>query len=100
MCFSAQASFAASATLIAISALCFKKARTFEQKLLAACPLLFGIQQFLEGIVWMTLQRSETHSSLHAVGVYGFLTFAYMFWPIYVPYMAYRLEHNPLRKKI
>lgn len=100
MCFSAQASFAASAALIFISALCFKKAQTNSQRLLASGPLFFGVQQFLEGLVWVTLNRGDSSSALHQCSIYGFLSFAYIFWPLFVPLTAYLFEKNPLRKKI
>src|ERR1700722_9094839 len=100
MCFSAQASFAASAALIAISALCFSKARNNAQKLLASGPLFFGMQQALEGLVWMTLNKGDHSSSLHMCGTYGFLSFAYIFWPLYVPFTVYIFEKNAQRKQI
>lgn len=100
MCFSAQASFIASAALITISALSFKKASTSPQRLLASGPLFFGIQQALEGIVWLTLNHGDATSAVHALSVYGFLAFAYIFWPIYVPLAIYKIEKNPMRKKI
>ena len=100
MCFSAQASFAASAALIFISALCFKKAQNNKQRLLASGPLFFGIQQFLEGLVWVTLNNGDSASALHMCGIYGFLSFAYIFWPLYVPFTVYLFEKDPMRKKI
>jgi hypothetical protein len=100
MCFSAQASFIASAALIFISALCFKKAQNNNQRLLASGPLFFGIQQFLEGLVWITLNKGDTMSALHTCGIHGFLSFAYIFWPLYVPFTMYVFETNQMRKKI
>ena len=100
MCFSAQASFAASAALIFISALCFKKAQNNNQRLLASGPLFFGIQQFLEGLVWVTLNSGDSSSAVHMCSVYGFLSFAYIFWPLYVPFTTYLFEKDPMRKKI
>ena len=100
MCFSAQASFTASVALLAISALCFKKTRSHAQQLLAGCPFFFGVQQALEGVVWLTVDTPTLWPMLHAIGIYGFLFFAYMFWPVYVPLTMYTLEKNSARKNI
>jgi hypothetical protein len=84
MCFSAPASFAASGALGIIGGSSLKVAQP-KEKLLALFPLIFGIQQALEGIQWLYLKNG--HTSLFAG--YGFLFFAYAFWPIYVPLSLY-----------
>ena len=72
MCFSATASFAASAVLITAGGASLSLAKP-HQRLFAAMPLLFGIQQAIEGLQWLQLDKGE--SSLLAG--YGFLFFAY-----------------------
>ena len=52
MCFSANASFAAGALLLGISAFTIRAARTPAEQPLAAIPLLFGLQQLCEGAIW------------------------------------------------
>jgi len=59
MCFSAQASFTASAIIIATGAVCVKKSTTAPQGILACIPLIFGIQQFTAGILWLSLSHPE-----------------------------------------
>ena len=59
-----------------------------EDKVLAAIPLLFGIQQLSEGIQWVYLNGDS--SSLPAG--YVFLFFALVVWPIYVPTFVYVLD--------
>lgn len=87
MCFSAQASFIASAGLI-IAGVYSVRIATPDQKLLAAIPLLFGIQQGIEGLQWLHLVQGHSNTMLG----YLFLMFAIAFWPIYIPMAMYQLE--------
>lgn len=100
MCFSAQASFTAAAALAFIAALSLKKVRTNPERMLAMSPLFFAIQQAIEGIVWVTINQGDTTSLLHRASIYGFLAFAYILWPLWVPTTVYLLERNAVRKKI
>ena len=95
MCFSAPASFIASGSLVAIGGASLAAAKK-EDKLLALVPLFFGIQQFTEGIQWLFINAGT--SSLWAG--YGFLFFAFIVWPIYVPTFVYILDkkRRPLLK--
>lgn len=98
MCFSAQASFIAAAGLSAVGIASLYKARTSKLRLLASAPLFFGIQQACEGVVWLTLLQGDTTSSLHKMAVYGFLFFAGIFWPLWVPDTLFYLEKIRRRK--
>ncbi|MEI8062351.1 MAG: DUF6629 family protein [bacterium] len=93
MCFSASASFIASgglATLGVATLVVSKK----QDKILALIPILFAIQQFLEGIQWLYL-NSGTHSTF--IG-YSFLFFAFIVWPVYVPSFIFILDEK--RRKV
>lgn len=98
MCFSPQASFTIAAALGIISALSYAKAPNFKWRLLALTPLFFGIQQAIEGLVWLTLMQGDTTSLLHKGSVYGFVFFAAIFWPCWIPEIFYLLESNVKRK--
>lgn len=89
MCFSASASFIASGGLatIGVGTLVVSKK---QDKILALIPILFAIQQFLEGIQWLYL-NSGTSSIV--IG-YGFLFFAFIVWPLYVPTFIYILDEK------
>ena len=87
MCFSAPASFIASGGLIALGGASLVAADK-EDKILALIPFLFGVQQFFEGIQWTYLNMGS--SSLYAG--YGFLFFAFIVWPTYVPTFVYVLD--------
>jgi hypothetical protein len=92
MCFSAKASFIAATALTACGVASLKKTQKHAFKPLAMIPLLFAVQQLLEGIVWITINNHDADSIMHGVAVYGFLFFSSMFWPIYVPWALYIAE--------
>jgi hypothetical protein len=96
MCFSATASFTASALLSAGGIIALSKTKDRYQIPLAIIPLIFGIQQGLEGIVWL----ANPTEPAHYLGVYGFLFCAYTLWPVLVPWAIILYEHklrrNPL----
>lgn len=100
MCFSAQASFTAASVLTIIGALALSKAQTNEMRFFATTPLIFALQQMLEGFIWMTLNANNSMSYLHITSMYGYIFFASLFWPIWIPWTLYTLEPNRKRKKI
>jgi hypothetical protein len=65
-------------------------------------PLLFGLQQGLEGLLWLDLACGVT-SQTAGVGqgpALGFLFFAYVVWPSLVPLAAWRVEDRPRRRRL
>jgi len=99
MCFSAEVSFGASAVLVTTGALTIAGNKRKDQRLLAMIPILFGIQQFLEGWVWVALQNSG-YETMGEISKYGFLVFAQLVWPVWIPLSALALEQNVKRKKL
>ena len=53
MCFSASASFIAAAALATTGVATLRMASRPSELPFAAVPLLFGIQQFIEGLTWL-----------------------------------------------
>lgn len=96
MCFSATASFSASALLGVTGLACLQVAEKKQDKLLASLPLLFAIQQFIEGLLWLY----HANGMVTYLFAYAFLFFAFLVWPIYVPLVAYLHETDQVRKKI
>ncbi|MBI5470628.1 hypothetical protein HY968_04935 [Candidatus Kaiserbacteria bacterium] len=94
MCFSAPASFAAGATLGVLGVVTISKARTTKEIPLASIPLLLGLQQATEGIVWISFGAPLLNSA--ATFIYSL--FAYVLWPIYVPLAIFLIEPDPVRK--
>lgn len=101
MCFSAKASFIAAATLTTIGVVSTRTAMRNKKLLpLATTPLIFALQQTIEGIVWVTLNQVSINKLLHTASIYGFVFFAGAWWPTWVPISIYYLEKNITRKKI
>ncbi len=101
MCFSANASFTTAAGLSIIGLLSVHAARKNRQLLpLASSPLFFALQQGCEGLVWITLNAGDTTSMLHLIATYAFMSFAGIFWPIWVPLALYIPEKIHRRKRL
>ncbi|MFK8186576.1 MAG: DUF6629 family protein [Phormidesmis sp.] len=100
MCFSAAASFTASALLITTGLYSVKIAWGKETSWLplAVVPVGFGIQQGLEGLVWLGLHSAQ--ATLTHTGSVGYLFFSHGFWPFWIPLAAFFLAQNPKTKQI
>jgi hypothetical protein len=99
MCFSATASFTSAALLITVGTATSLINPSKSQKMYAAIPILFGVQQAAEGLVWLSIGQ-EYSMTLQRVGVIGFLGFAMVVWPCWVPWSLFRMETLVLRKRI
>lgn len=99
MCFSATASFTAGAGLLLVGSVALTKAKTTPQYVLACIPILFAVQQTMEGFLWLTLSHA-TYAPWTDLTMYVFLAFAQTVWPILVPLSMLLFEKDPLRKKI
>lgn len=98
MCFSATASFTTAALLLPVAAYTISTALKTDRRYLgfAIFPLFFGIQQILEGSLWIEIgQSNSAHSHIYAL---GFLFFAYLVWPFLVPFAAFLIEPRRNRK--
>ena len=86
MCFSAEASFATAILLGVIGTVTIKKASSSAKFFLAAIPLLFAVQQFSEGLVWLHLSYHIGSNLFFLNAQRAFLTFAFLIWPIWIPF--------------
>lgn len=103
MCFSAQSSFLAGVTLVMISLASVHRVRTARQLRLlplALTPLLFGMQQLLEGTLWLGLLAFPRNETLYAIGLHGFIWFALFWWPTWLPFALAWAETNLLFKRV
>ena len=100
MCFSATACFTAGAILVPAGLYSLNKAYQGDRRFLgfAAFPLFFGLQQIIEGGLWLALEGWADISV--ATAALGFLFFAYFLWPFYVPLAALLVENNASRRRI
>jgi hypothetical protein len=97
MCFSATASFIAGASLSG-AGLATLRLRTRPAELpFAAIPLLFGIQQLIEGLVWLSFQPTAPLPNASLTFVYSL--FSHVLWPIYVPFAVGLLEPVAWRRR-
>jgi hypothetical protein len=95
MCFSAPVSFTAATALIPVGLVTLHQAWRGDRRFLglAAFPLLFGVQQAFEGLVWLNL--GGWHPERAPISALGFLFFVYLVWPMLVPLAARGLESRP-----
>jgi hypothetical protein len=85
LCFSAEASFGVAGLLVPAGVYCLQKAarRNLALLPLSAIPILFSVQQFSEGFVWLGLARGNAEQVRFAS--LGFLFFGLMFWLFWIP---------------
>ena len=95
MCFSATARFTAGAVLLGSGALTLKSANQPREIAFAAIPMLFALQQLVEGGIWLTFQHNAPHLNSILTHVYSF--FSHVLWPVYVPVAVLLIE--PLRSR-
>lgn len=98
MCLSASVSFFAGSLLLPIGAYTLTKAQGRDSRYLplAGFPLLFGVQQLIEGALWIGLEGDSPQ--LQSSAALGFLFFAFFLWPILVPFAAWRLETDDCKR--
>ena len=94
MCFSPEASFASAALLVPAGVYCIKSAVAKNPPFvcLAVVPVIFGLQQFAEGLVWLGYQRGDSEATRAAALVY--LAVALAFWPFWIPLCGSVLERS------
>jgi len=97
MCFSATASFIVGGSLAGLGVLTLRRARLRSELPFAAIPLLFGVQQLIEGAIWLSLQYDA--AAVRTVTTYMFSIFSHVLWPVYVPLAVTLMEHHAWRRK-
>ncbi len=95
MCFSAGASFIAGGALGATGAFTLSRAKKKADLPFASIPLLFGIQQAVEGVIWI----SFSSPLINTVMIYAYSMFSHVLWPTFIPLSVLLLETIPWRKK-
>jgi hypothetical protein len=61
-------------------------------------PLLFGIQQLIEGVIWLTFRHDAP--LLKQTMTYLYSGFSHVLWPMYLPFAVGVLEVVRWRKKV
>ena len=93
MCFSASASLGAGAVLGVIGVVSLTQSKKSSQIAFASIPLLFSVQQFSEGALWLSLPN-PADATLQHIATYVFLFFAQVVWPLLVPVSIVLLERE------
>lgn len=97
MCFSATASFAAGVSLSVLGVATLKKAQRKAEIPFAMIPLLFGVQQIIEGMLWLSFRFDAP--LLNVTMTYVFTLFSHVLWPMFVPFSIGLVETVAWRKK-
>ncbi len=92
MCLSESVSFAAGGVLVAGGAYASWKAWKINKRYLpiALMPVMAGIQQYMEGYVWMGMNTSDPFMVWWSA--MGFIFFSWFMWPAWIPFCVYALE--------
>ena len=98
MCFSATASFVAAGVTGTLGLVSVCRVNAPRELPLAAMPLLFAVQQGLEGALWLNLP-SATDATMSANLTLVYLLLAQVFWPIYAPICVLLIEPIPRRRR-
>jgi hypothetical protein len=102
MCFSATASFTAAAVAGSIGTVTLWKAAKLRDPALlpiAAFPVLFALQQAVEGFLWLDLAQPEP-GTCRPFLTHAFLGYAEIFWPLFAPVAAWLIEPNLRRRRL
>jgi hypothetical protein len=98
MCFSATASFISGGVLTAAGVTTLLKVTKKTEIPFASIPLFFGIQQIIEGVIWLTFRYSVPELNEIMTMIYSI--FSHVIWPIYIPLSIVLLETIPWRKNV
>lgn len=97
MCFSATASFTAGIALSLVGTATLALAPAPRERLFAAIPLLFGLQQLTEGALWLALHAGD--QGLSTCLSAGFMGFAEILWPVWAPLAVWLIEPQARRRQ-
>ena len=97
MCFSAPASFVAGVALSAAGMATIRMASRRPEIAFAAIPLLFGIQQLTEGLIWLSFDPGSLLPNAPLTQFYSL--FSHVLWPMFIPFAVCLLETVRWRKQ-
>lgn len=98
MCFSATASFSVAAVTAGVGVAALRHVTQTRELPLAAVPLLFAIQQAIEGLLWLRLGGAIGIGSVTQLAT-GFLIFAEVVWPAYAALAVLAVEPDRRRRQ-
>ncbi len=102
ICFSSPASFAAAVVLLPLGAIAIQQTRRRQRPELlplAMMPILFGLQQAMEGLVWLALEAGASPVGVRPFAL-SYLFFAFALWPSWIPWVALSMARGRLRPRL
>lgn len=99
MCFSANASFGAGIVISVMAVATIRKVTSRSQLAFAGFPVIFLIQQFAEGFVWLCLTGVHC-GGWQSIPIYIFLVCSHVIWPVLIPFSMLLLEDDISRKRV
>lgn len=97
MCFAPEADAVAGVIIVAVGVDALRHVRSPKQIPLAALPLLFGLHQMTEAVVWWGLQ-GHVSESVERVAVWMWLLFAFVVLPVLLPIAVDLVEQSKPRR--
>ena len=99
MCFSPTASFVTAGITGALGIFSLTRVNEPRQIPLAATPMIFALQQTIEGLLWLNLPVAPV-GVLSASLTSLFLFFATVFWPVFSPTAVWLIEPDAKRRSL
>ena len=99
MCFSPTASFLTAGITGVIGIVSMTRVAQPRELPLAATPILFGIQQGIEGLLWLSLPQAPDGPASTGLTLL-YLIFAEVLWPVYAPATVLLIEPNEKRRRL
>lgn len=93
------ANFTLAGILLVIGVLTLKKVSHSAELVFASLPLLFGLHQFTQGVVWLGLYHVVSPRTLHAASML-FVFYAQAILPFWVPLAIWLLEPRGPRRHV
>lgn len=99
MCFSMTASFTSATLLLAVGGVASQHVRAKVEWPYALIPVMFGMQQILEGLIWIALGDGGSSIGRFAPALtQGYSLFSQVLWPVYIPVAVWMLEPRPRQR--
>jgi hypothetical protein len=92
------ASVASGTTLAVAGAVTVTMVRRRAELPLALLPLLFGLQQLVEAVVWWSLEHDA--AVLNNASTFTYMLFSHVWWPVFVPLTFLCIETVSWRRKV
>lgn len=99
MCFSATASFVTAGVTGVIGVVALSRVTERRQLPFAATPMLFAVQQGVEGLLWLGLPLAPGGATSTGL-TFVYLLFAQVFWPVYAPVAVLLIEPHERRRQL